>query len=247
MDALCARARADRGPTPGTWRVDRLRVHDFHADAGRGHGVLGTHDARRPSGADLVEPGQRVRPRYGQASSSRRSFAARTRAAKRWSRWARAPVPAAGSMGSAPATMRDCVRAQRVRADRLRQCRPRALTAAELLVPLSLALTIAVPFQTFRYVLPLTAVPVLLSDRRRAHGSPSGAGARSGRCRGIRGGSARIVTLVPDRIDLLDHAQYISTRATRSERRRSTGSATPTEIDEVLGWMSGRLAEGARS
>ena len=30
------------------------------------------------------------------------------------------------------------------------------LTAAELLVPLSLALTVAVPFQTFRYVLPLT-------------------------------------------------------------------------------------------
>ena len=100
------------------------------------------------------------------------------------------------------------------------------LTAAELLVPLSLALTVAVPFQTFRYVLPLTPFLFfyLIEGVRRVTvwcGRAMGAVPR----RSMAGGEDR--DAVPDRIRSCSITRNTSSmRATRSGRRRSTGSAT---------------------
>jgi hypothetical protein len=152
------------------------------------------------------------------------------------------PLP--GSMGGATATMVIAfVLSAFVLAGYVSAARER-LTAAELLVPLSLALTVAVPFQTFRYVLPLTPFLFfyLIEGVRRATvwcGRATGAVPRD------PWRLARIVTLCLIGFDVLDHAQYIFDARNAERAQAVDWIGDSKEIDEVLGWMKGHLPEGA--
>ncbi len=151
------------------------------------------------------------------------------------------PLP--GSMGGATATMVIAfVLSAFVLAGYVSAAREH-LTAAELLVPLSLALTIAVPFQTFRYVLPLTPFLFfyLIEGVRRVSlwcGRAMGAVPRD------PWRVARIVMLCLIGFDLLDHGQYIFAARGAEGAQAVDWIGDSKEIDEVLGWMKGRLPEG---
>jgi hypothetical protein len=118
------------------------------------------------------------------------------------------------------------------------------LTAAELLVPISLVLTVAVPFLTFRYVLPLTpflffyllegvrtvtvwggrALPATQRDPWRV---------------------ARVVILCLIGFDVFDHAQYIFDASGADRAQAVDWIGDSREIDEVLGWMKEHLPPDA--
>jgi hypothetical protein len=106
------------------------------------------------------------------------------------------------------------------------------VTAAEFLVPLSLALIVLVPYQTFRYVLALA--PFLFCYL---------AGGISRATRSAR--PARIVLLCVIGFAFVDHVQYLSAKFGAAPDQTIEWFADSAEIDQVLGWMNERLHDPA--
>jgi hypothetical protein len=109
-----------------------------------------------------------------------------------------------------------------------RSVRTRA-SVAEILVPLSLALTVAVPFFTFRYVLPLA--PFLfcyLVEGIRAFD-------RNWRI-------VRIVVLSLVALDVTDHAQYVALARTPSA---VDWLADADDAGDTIRWLNGHLPQDA--
>jgi len=152
--------------------------------------------------------------------------------------------PLSGSMGGAAATMviafalSGFALAGYVSAVRAR------LTAAELLVPFSLALTVAVPFQTFRYVLPLAPFLFFYLIEGVRAATIWGAGAlRATPADPWR--AARVVVLCLIGFDLFDHAQYIREARGADRAQAIDWIGDSKEVDELLGWMKEHLPQGA--
>jgi hypothetical protein len=121
-------------------------------------------------------------------------------------------------------------------------CRER-ITAAELLVPLSIGMTLLVPFWTYRYVLPLAPFVFLyLLAGIRAATTPI-VPFRSITLRDPWK-AARIAILSIICLDAADHAQYIV--AARNDPGRVDWIADAREIDEVLAWMDRNLHDEGR-
>jgi hypothetical protein len=152
------------------------------------------------------------------------------------------PLP--GSMGGAAATMViSFVFSVFVLAGYASAVRAR-LTAAELLVPMSLALTVAVPFQTFRYVLPLA--PFLFFYLIEGVRTATVWGARALRAAPADPWRiARVVILCLIGLDVFDHAQYIRDVRGPDPAQAVDWIGDSKEIDEVLGWMKEHLPQDA--
>jgi len=114
------------------------------------------------------------------------------------------------------------------------------LTAAEVLVPISIAMTVIVPFWSYRYVLPLApyvffyfvkglqAVTVWCERRMRtATLSPSRL--------------VRVVMLCIIGLDVYDHAQYVLETRDTARLQATDWIADSREIDGVLEWMRSNL------
>ena len=147
-----------------------------------------------------------------------------------------------GSMGNSPVTLAiSFVLSVICVGGYIAVCRER-LTAAELLVPLSIGLALLVPFWTYRYILPLApfvflyllagirAVATLIARSR-------GAALRD------PWKAARIAILSIICLDAADHAQYVVTA--RSNPERVDWIADAREIDDVLAWMEHSLHDEA--
>lgn len=148
-----------------------------------------------------------------------------------------------GSMGNSPVTLAiSFVLSVICLGGYIAVCRER-ITAAELLVPLSIGMTLLVPFWTYRYILPLApfvflyllagiraATTVVLPSRSTALRDPWTA--------------ARIAILSIICLDAADHAQYIV--AARNSPERVDWIADAREIDEVLAWMERSLHDEGR-
>jgi hypothetical protein len=107
------------------------------------------------------------------------------------------------------------------------------LSAAVLLLPITIAMILLVPDQTFRYSLPLTLFLLLFLSRGfaaigRAISEPAGSAAARIAIAGLLG------------LNLVDHAQYIFLK---ESSRDLEWIADAREVDEVLTWMSTSLAE----
>jgi hypothetical protein len=148
----------------------------------------------------------------------------------------------AGGMGSATATMIiSCVLSAIALIGYVSAARTR-LTVAELLVPISFAMIVVVPFFTFRYVLPLA--PFLffyLVEGLRA--------ATVWIERRVTGTSrdpwrlARVAILCIVGLDLYDHAHYIFDARHADRREQVDWIADSGEIDAMLDWMKQNLAQ----
>jgi hypothetical protein len=101
-------------------------------------------------------------------------------------------------------------------------------TAAEFVVPLSLAMIVLVPYQTFRYVLALAPFLLfyLVSGTSRATRSPR---------------PARVVLLCVIGFALLDHVQYLQAKFGPAPDQTIDWLADSAEVDQVLSWMNDRL------
>ncbi|MCU1382446.1 MAG: hypothetical protein JWL71_1143 [Acidobacteria bacterium] len=147
----------------------------------------------------------------------------------------------AGSMGNASATMIvSFVFSAIVLIGYSRTVRTR-VTVAELLVPISLAMIVLVPFFTFRYVLPVA--PFLFFYLAAGLQAP----ATSRPARGLNGRGhdpwrvARIVLLCIIGLDVADHAQYIRHATSVAGVVPVDWIADAREIDAVLEWMKRTL------
>jgi hypothetical protein len=152
---------------------------------------------------------------------------------------------AAGSMGSATAPMIISFALSAIALLGYASTVRTRLMVAELLVPISLAMAIAVPFQTFRYVLPLAPFLYfyLLEGVR---GIAAWCAHAIGTVRLDPSRVVRVVILCLIGFQLLDHAQYIydAHTADKSEALDWVGDAR--EIDALFAWMKQNLpAEGA--
>jgi len=103
----------------------------------------------------------------------------------------------------------------------------RKLTVAEILVPLSLVVTLAWPWWSFRFLVPL--MPFLVVYAARAASSLPAAG-------------ARIVLLTLVGLNLYDHAGYIHLR--RSSPSSIDWLNQSDEAEKTLKWMSSHLEPG---
>jgi hypothetical protein len=153
------------------------------------------------------------------------------------------PGPLAGSMGGAAATMAISLVLSGFALTGYVVATRARLTAAELLVPLSLALTVAVPFLTFRYVLPLT--PFLFFYLIEGVRTATVWGARALRATPRDPWRvARVVILCLIGFDLFDHAQYILHARNADRAQAVDWIGDSREIDEVLAWMKEHLPPG---
>jgi hypothetical protein len=155
------------------------------------------------------------------------------------------PGSAVGSMGNATATVVIAFTLSAIALIGYGSAARRRLTPVEFLVPLSLAIIIAVPFFTYRYVLPLAPfllfylaeglrTATLWCDRRVA-------ATRRDPWR-----IARILLLCLVGLDLFEHAQYIFAARNADRAQSLDWIADAREVDEVLGWMKQSLThEGA--
>ena len=118
-------------------------------------------------------------------------------------------------------------------------------TAAELLVPISLAMIVVVPFFTFRYVLPLA--PFLFFYL--AEGLRTAARWGERLVKGTRRDpwrAARVILLCVIGLDVADHVQYILDASRPNRAAAVDWLADGEEIDTVLDWMNRTLPpEGA--
>ena len=121
-------------------------------------------------------------------------------------------------------------------------CRER-ITAAELLVPLSIGLTLLVPFWTYRYILPLAPFVFLYLLAGIRAVTTRIAPAR-GAALGDPWKAARIAILIIVSLDAADHAQYIA--AAQGGPERVDWIADAREIDEVIAWMQHNLHDDGR-
>jgi hypothetical protein len=108
------------------------------------------------------------------------------------------------------------------------------LGLVELLVPLSIAMAVLVPYWTYRYVLPLA--PFIFGYV--AYGLRMRATADEWRL-------ARILLLCVIGLDVTDHAQYISDAHGTTRAGAVDWLADSREVDEVLGWMRRQLPQDA--
>ena len=106
----------------------------------------------------------------------------------------------------------------------IRTVRERA-TAAELLVPISLLITVLWPFWSFRFVVPLTPFLYLYFVKGLAVPGPLSV--------------ARVALLTAIGLNLYDHAGYIA--AARSDPRSVHWLAQFDELEQTLDWMKGHL------
>ena len=137
-----------------------------------------------------------------------------------------------GSMGSAGGTIAISLMLSAVMiVGFIAACRER-VTAAEIVVPASLALIVTIPFLTFRYVLPLA--PFLFVYL--ALGLRTLTGRLSDPWR-----AARIVLLSVIALDLVDHARYITAARDAEASQHIDWLRDARSVDEVLAWMRGSL------
>jgi len=134
----------------------------------------------------------------------------------------------AGSMGNAPVTIGISLAVSTLMVLGWALTWRSGATAAEFFVPLSLAMIVLVPYQTFRYVLALAPFLFfyLVGGTRQA--------TRSAR-------PARIVLLCVIGFALLDHVQYLQAKLGAAPDQTIEWLADSAEIDQVLGWMNERL------
>ena len=110
------------------------------------------------------------------------------------------------------------------------------LTVVEILVPVSLAITLLWPFWSFRFVLPLTPYLVfyLLSGLRRVQLWTAPATSDPWRF-------ARIAVMVMLGMHVYDHLGYIVHVRTAATLAEDEWLARSREVDAALGWMSQNL------
>ncbi len=152
---------------------------------------------------------------------------------------------AAGSMGRAAAPMVIVFALSAIALLGYASALRARVTVAEVLVPISLAITVAVPYQTFRYVLPLAPFLFfyLLEGVRSA---AIWCGRVIGATQFDPWPAVRIAVLCVIGLQLVDHARYIydARFSTRPDAVDWVGDAA--EIDAVLDWMQQNLpADGA--
>src|SRR5262249_32534499 len=128
----------------------------------------------------------------------------------------------AGSMGNAPVTIAMSFAVSTLSLLGWALAWRSRVTVAEFFVPLSVA--VLVPYQTFRYVLPLAPFlfQYLVGGTTRATGSP-----RPG----------RIVLLCVIGLSLFDHIQYAQARFGAVPGQTIEWFADSAEVDQVLGWV----------
>ena len=151
----------------------------------------------------------------------------------------------AGSMGSATATMIISFVLSSIALIGYVSAARARLTAAEVLLPISFAMIVAVPFFTFRYVLPLAPflffylVEGIRTSTRWFERWMTGTRRDPWRL-------ARIVILCIVGLDVYDHAQYIFDAHHADRAQRVDWIADAREVDAVLDWMKQNLEqEGA--
>ena len=150
--------------------------------------------------------------------------------------------PGAGNMGRATATMVISFVLSAIALVGYVRAARTSLTAAELLVPISLALTVAVPFQTFRYVLPLAPFMFFYLVE----------GVRTATvwCERVANTTrrdpwrvARVVLLCLIGFDVLDHAQYVFDARNADRVGAVDWIGDSREVDALLDWMKQNLVQ----
>jgi hypothetical protein len=147
----------------------------------------------------------------------------------------------AGSMGNAPATIVVSLLFSALIVLGWASAVRRDCSGAEFLVPLSLLMAAAVPYQTFRYV--LTSAPFLFFYLVTGAGAVAAFLARRrGRPFADPARVARIVLLCVIGVSLLDHLQYVFIGySASSSAERLDWIADSREVDDVIGWMNAHL------
>ena len=137
----------------------------------------------------------------------------------------------AGSMGNATPTMViSFVLSVIAIVGYVRTVRER-LGVPELLVPLTIAMAVLVPFWTFRYVLPIAPFIVLYIVQ----------GLRT--TRADRWRLARVFILLVIGFDAYDHVRYVLDLRGRASADAVEWVADGREVDEVIAWMKDNLVE----